>query len=146
MPQRHSVLDAGIPIVFATLSLVTILGTVIFKRFRKNHTGDQSGYLPISTQEDNLNGSETDIDDQEILDQDDAPLNPTESNMHLGQVPSGRHITLRDALKTLAALISLGISITWLIVRSNEDKNTYLYLAPLVSTIAWVRVFCIISK
>lgn len=97
--------------------------------------------MPISAQEDNLNGSETDIDDQEILDQEDAPLNPTESNMHLGQVPSGRHITFRDALKTLAAFISLGISITWLISRSNEDKSTYLYLAPLVSTIAWVRAF-----
>ncbi|KAK5828808.1 hypothetical protein F5H01DRAFT_374251 [Linnemannia elongata] len=137
---HQTVLDAGIPIVFATLSLVTILGTVIFKRFRKNHSGDQSGYLPISTQEDNLNGSETDIDDQEILDQNDAPLNTAESNMHLGQVPSGRHITLRDALKTLAALISFGISMTWLIVRSNEDKSTYLYLAPLVSTIAWTYI------
>jgi hypothetical protein len=94
--------------------------------------------LPISTQEDNLNGSETDIDDQENLDQDDALLNPSDSNMNLGQVPSGRHITLRDALKVLAALISLGTSITWLIVRSHEDKSTYLYLAPLVSTIAWV--------
>ncbi|KAF8943963.1 hypothetical protein BGZ47_004806 [Haplosporangium gracile] len=137
---HQTVLDAGIPIVFATLSFVTIIGTVILKRLRKNHTGDQSGYLPISTQEDNLNGSETDIDDQELLDQDDAPLNPAESNMHLGQVSSGRHITLRDALKTLAALISLGLSITWLIVRSNEDKSTYLYLAPLVSTIAWTYI------
>ncbi|KAF9149045.1 hypothetical protein BG015_009183 [Linnemannia schmuckeri] len=137
---HQTVLDAGIPIVFATLSFVTIIGTVIFKRLRKNHTGDQSGYLPISTQEDNLNGSETDIDDQELLDQDDAPLNPAESNMHLGQVPSGRQITFRDALKTLAALISLGISITWLIARSNEDKSTYLYLAPLVSTIAWTYI------
>ncbi|KAF9091354.1 hypothetical protein BGX23_005238 [Mortierella sp. AD031] len=133
------VLDAGIPIVFATLSLVTIIGTVIFRRLRKNHTGDQSGYLPISTQEENLNGSETDIDDQEILDQD-APLDISEPNMHLGQVPSGRHITFRDALKTLAALVSLGISITWLVVRSNEDKSTYLYLAPLASTIAWTYI------
>ncbi|KAK3842992.1 MAG: hypothetical protein J3R72DRAFT_442126 [Linnemannia gamsii] len=137
---HQSVLDAGIPIVYATLSFVIIIGTVIFKRLRKNPTGDQSGYLPISSQEDNINGSETDIDDQENLDQDDVLLNPSDSNMHLGQVPSGRHITLRDALKTVAALISLGISIAWLIVRSNEDKSTYLYLAPLVSTIAWTYI------
>ncbi|KAF9912909.1 hypothetical protein EC991_007521 [Linnemannia zychae] len=141
---HQSVLDAGIPIVFATLSFVTIIGTIIFKRLRKNPTGDQSGYLPISTQEDNLNGSETDIDEQENLDQDDALLNPSDSNMHLGQVPSGRRITLRDALKTLAALVSLGISITWLIARSNEDKSTYLYLAPLISTVAWTYISALI--
>ncbi|KAF9920021.1 hypothetical protein FBU30_010239 [Linnemannia zychae] len=136
---HQSVLDAGIPIVFVILSFITIIGTIIYKSFRKNPAGDQSGYLPISNQEDNLNGSETDIDDQEILDQDDAPLNSSD-NMHLGQVPSGRHITLRDALKTLATLISLAISIIWLVSRSDEDKGTYLYLVPLISTIAWAYI------
>lgn len=130
----RSVLDAGIPLLCAVISLITILGTVVYKKVHRNHSGDHSGYLPISGQEDTLAGSETDIEDQE-----DAQLNGSD----LGQVSTGRRVSVRDAVKALAAFISLGVSIAWLVVRSNADKQSYLYLAPLVSTLAWVSfTFC----
>ncbi|KAG0252846.1 hypothetical protein BG011_006711 [Mortierella polycephala] len=138
---HQSVLDAGIPILCAVISLVTIIGTVIYKQTLKNHAGDQSAYLPISTQDDTLAGSETDMDDQDIMDQEDeALLNNSDSAVHLGQVPSGRRISGRDVLKALGALASLAVSIIWLVQRSGEEKDTYLYLAPLVSTIAWAYI------
>lgn len=110
----------------AVLSLTMIVGTAVYKRIQRNHAGDQSGYLPISGQDD-MPGSE-DMDDQDM----------DHANNELGQVSSGRRISVRDALKSLATFVSLGVSIAWLILRSEEDKDTYLYLAPLVSTIAWV--------
>ncbi|KAG0215811.1 hypothetical protein BGX28_008121 [Mortierella sp. GBA30] len=132
---HQSVLDAGIPLVFAILSLITILGTATYRYVRRNHNGDHSGYLPISAQDD-VAGSETDIDDQEIVEEQDYI---TDSS-HLGQVPSGRRISIRDALKTLATVVSLGATITWLVQRSGEDKDTYLFVAPLVSTIVWAYI------
>ncbi|KAF9379864.1 hypothetical protein CPC16_010561 [Podila verticillata] len=120
------VLDAGIPLLCAVLSLTTIVGTLVYKRIQRNHAGDTS-YLPISG-DDSMPGSE-DIDD----DMDHA-------NAALGQVSSGRRISVRDALKSLATFVSLGVSIGWLILRSKEDRDTYLYIAPLVSTIAWAYI------
>lgn len=117
-------LDAGIPLLCAVLSLTTIVGTLVYKRIQRNHAGD-IGYLPISS-DDSMPGSE-DMDE----DMDHA-------NAGLGQVTSGRRISVRDALKSLATFVSLGVSIAWLILRSKEDKDTYLYIVPLVSTIAWV--------
>ncbi|GJJ76107.1 hypothetical protein EMPS_08466 [Entomortierella parvispora] len=128
---HQTVLDAGIPLLCAVLSLITILGTVVYKKVHRNHSGDHSGYLPISGQEDTLAGSEADIEDQ-----DDTQLNGSD----LGQVSSGRRVSVRDAVKTLAAFISLGVSIAWLVVRSNSDKHSYLYLAPLISTLAWAYI------
>ncbi|KAF9984323.1 hypothetical protein BGZ75_004117 [Mortierella antarctica] len=137
---HQSVLDAGVLLVFAILSVLTIVGTAVYKRVRRNHNGDQSGYSPIS-QEDALAESEAGIDDQENMDQDrDDYLNNQDSALQLGQVSSGRRISIRDALKTLASLVSLGITITWFVQRSGEDKDTYLYVAPLVSTIAWAYI------
>ncbi|KAI9235563.1 MAG: hypothetical protein BYD32DRAFT_420917 [Podila humilis] len=123
---HQSVLDAGIPLLCAVLSLTTIVGTLVYKRIQRNHAGDTS-YLPISG-DDSMPGSE-DIDD----DMDHA-------NAALGQVSSGRRISVRDALKSLATFVSLGVSIGWLILRSKEDRDTYLYIAPLVSTIAWAYI------
>ncbi|KAI1316226.1 hypothetical protein EDD11_010273 [Mortierella claussenii] len=136
---HQSVLDAAIPLLCATISLVVIVGTAVYKRVHKNHAGDQTGYLPISTQDDTIAGSETDLDDQD-LDQEDALLNTPESTVHLGQVSSGRHISGRDASKMIATLVSLAVSIIWMVCRSNEDKDTYLYIAPLVSTCVWAYV------
>lgn len=124
LTKTNSVLDAGIPLLCAVLSLTTIVGTLVYKRIQRNHAGD-IGYLPISS-DDSMPGSE-DMDE----DMDHA-------NAGLGQVTSGRRISVRDALKSLATFVSLGVSIAWLILRSKEDKDTYLYIAPLVSTIAWV--------
>ncbi|KAF9419736.1 hypothetical protein BGZ94_009323 [Podila epigama] len=132
---HESVLNAGIPMVCAVLSLTTILATVVYKRVRRNHSGDHSGYLPISGQEDNY-PSHANVDDQDT--NDNAPN--SNSDVHLGQVSSGRRITVRDALKTLFTFVSLGVSITWLILRSGEDKHTYLYISPLVATIAWAYI------
>lgn len=117
--------------MFATASIVAIIGTAIYKQVRKNHNGDHTGYLPVSAQEDVLAEAETDVDDQENLGSSD-------STMHLGQVSSGRYISVRDAMKTLATLVSLAVSVVWMVSRSYEDKDTYLYLAPLVSTCVWV--------
>ncbi|KAI8360085.1 hypothetical protein B0O80DRAFT_194371 [Mortierella sp. GBAus27b] len=64
----------------------------------------------------------------------------SESTIHLGQVSSGRYISARDALKALAALGSLAVSVMWTVSRSQEDKDTYLYLAPLISTSVWAYV------
>lgn len=105
----------------------------MYKKVRRNHSGDHSGYLPISGQDDTLAGSETDLEDQEDSN-NDAPLDGSD----LGQVSSGRRVSIRDAIKALAAFVSLAVSVAWWVVRSNEDKHTYLYLAPLVSTVAWV--------
>ncbi|KAF9106720.1 hypothetical protein BGX27_009048 [Mortierella sp. AM989] len=134
---HESVLDAGIPFLFAAVSLITIIGSVIYKHVRKNHTGDHSGYLPISAHDDSIAGPEADIDDQENLDQDNPLSDPA---AHLGQVSSGRRISIRDTIKTLAAFVSLAISITWMVQRSDEDKSTYLYIAPLVLTCVWAYV------
>ncbi|KAF9914536.1 hypothetical protein BX616_008097 [Lobosporangium transversale] len=137
---HQSVLDAGIPLLFAISSLVIFIGTAIYKQARRNHSGDHSGYLPISGQDDTIAGPEADLDDQEHLNQIN-PLNSTDSSVHLGQVASGRHISGRDAVKTLASAVSLAVSVVWLISRSNEDKETYLYIAPLISMLVWVYVF-----
>ncbi|KAF9352624.1 hypothetical protein BGX34_012063 [Mortierella sp. NVP85] len=127
---HESVLDAGIPLLCAIISLLAFIGTAIYKHIRKNHNGDQTGYLPISAQDDSLVGPEADVDGQENL-------SSPESAMHLGQVSSGRYISVRDALKALATLASLAVSIVWVVSRSHEDKDTYLYLAPLISTCVW---------
>ncbi|KAG0369465.1 hypothetical protein BGZ54_009889 [Gamsiella multidivaricata] len=135
---HESVLDAGIPLLFVLCSLVAVIGTAVYKHVHKNHTGDHSGYLPITAQDEALVGSEVDIDEQEDLGQDGSL--PSESAVHLGQVASGRRISVRDAIKTVAALASLATSIVWMVSRSREDKDTYLYIAPLVSTCAWAYV------
>lgn len=113
--------------------MLAFIGTAIYKHIRKNHNGDQTGYLPISAQDDSLVAPEADVDGQENL-------GSPESAMHLGQVSSGRYISVRDALKTLATLASLAVSIVWVVSRSHEDKDTYLYLAPLISTCVWVSL------
>ncbi|KAF9942386.1 hypothetical protein BGZ65_001426 [Modicella reniformis] len=135
---RESVLDAGIPLLYGMVSALAIIGGIAYKQFRKNHTGDHSGYLPISAQYDALAEPETDMDDQENQDQD--LLGSSGSTVHLGHVASGRHISVRDAIKTLATLVSLAASIVWMISRSHEDKDTYLYLSPLVSTCVWAYI------
>ncbi|KAF9169455.1 hypothetical protein BGX20_010302 [Mortierella sp. AD010] len=134
---HESVLDAGIPLLFAAVSFLAIIGTAIYKHVRKNHSGDQSGYLPIPAQEDSIAGLDTDMDDQEDLDQDNTLSN---SATHLGQVSSGRRISIRDAIKTLGTFVSLAISIVWMVQRSNEEKSSYLYIAPLVSTCVWAYI------
>ncbi|KAG0301522.1 hypothetical protein BGZ98_008272, partial [Dissophora globulifera] len=118
----------------------TIIGTAVYKQVHRNHTGDHSGYLPISAQDDGVAGSGADMDDQDNLDQDDALLNSTGSPVQLGQVSSGRRISVRDAIKVLATLLSLGVSIAWLVCRSHERKDTYLFIAPLVSTCVWAYI------
>ncbi|KAF9437497.1 hypothetical protein BGZ76_000493 [Entomortierella beljakovae] len=131
---HESVFDAAIPLLFAIMSLVVVIVSAIYKHFRKNHTGDTSAYLPISSQDDSINGSNVDLDDQDNLDQNNDLL---DSTANLGQVSSGRSISVRDTIKTLATLVSLGISAVWLFQRSGEDKSTYLFIAPLVSTCVW---------
>ncbi|KAI8601841.1 hypothetical protein EDD21DRAFT_373502 [Dissophora ornata] len=136
---HQSVLDAGIPLLCAILSLATIVGTAVYKLLHKNHIGNHSGYRHISAQDDATAGSETDIDGQG-LGQHDALQDPSDSTIHLGQVSSGRRISVRDAIKTLATLGALAISIAWMAFRSHEDRDTYLFLAPLVSTCVWAYV------
>ncbi|KAF8979257.1 hypothetical protein BGZ46_005664 [Entomortierella lignicola] len=133
---HESVIDAGVPLLFAISSFLIIVITAIYKHLRKNYSGDQSGYLPISAQEDPIAGLDADLDDQEILDRDITLSN----SIHLGQVSSGRRISIRDTIKTVAAFISLAVSITWMIQRSNEEKSTYLYISPLVSTCVWAYI------
>ncbi|KAF9584468.1 hypothetical protein BGW38_006357 [Lunasporangiospora selenospora] len=130
---HEGVLDAALPLAFAVISLITIVSAILYKRLHRNPAGDQSGYVPISAQDNAVNGSEDIEDEQDLVD----PHSQDNSAIDLGQVSSGRRISMRDIFKTLATLLSLGISIFWLVHRSDEDRNTYLFIAPLVSTLVW---------